>query len=58
MYLITNNIQSKSSYFNAMNFHPNFKIHNLRKIKWNESFFFILGKRVSDFRISMKILSK
>ena len=42
MYLSTNNIQSKSSYFNTMNFHSNFKIYNFKKIKWDESFFLLL----------------
>jgi hypothetical protein len=36
--------------------HPNLEIHNLRKININKGFFFVLGKRVSDFRVSMKNL--
>ena len=39
-----------------MKFHLNLEIRNLRKIKWNDSFFFF-GKKVGDFRVSMKNLS-
>ena len=43
-----------------MKFHPNLEMHNLRKIKLNEFFFFFGGgvwggKRVNDFGVSQYI---
>ena len=48
-------MQLKNSFSNAMKFHPNLKIHTLKKIlKSNEFFFFfflVLGKRIKGFRV-------
>ena len=53
---MSSSIQSRNSYSNQIKFHPNLEIHDLRNIKWNDSFFFILDKRAKDFRVSMKNL--
>ena len=49
-------MQLKISFSNAMKFHPNLKIHTLKKIlKSNEFFFFFfplfLDKRIKGFRV-------
>ena len=50
-------MQLKISFSNAMKFHPNLKIHPLKKIlKSNEFFFFsplFLDKRIKGFRVKI-----